>query len=198
MPNHLSEALAWFKEIDGCAYHNTPNQKDCPTCAGWVLARAVRELQKDVRIQALMSEREARTEVKREIDVLRETLEAAIDSEQNLTTRSLKVEKERDSLRAENERMREAGESLRGYAAAWTPTNSLRGSHRKSRAARMTAPPSGKVKLSVGDFVWIAGRNGSRRIKAINGKYCYVTGIGWGLKSHVMRDDHRSDRLRSA
>lgn len=75
MSDILKEALTWFSKNDGCAYHNPPVPKDCPTCAGWILARAVREFQKDVRIQALMAEREARMKAEKERDDYREIAE---------------------------------------------------------------------------------------------------------------------------
>lgn len=41
------------------------------------------------------------------------------------------------------------------------------------------------MKLKIGDMVIASGYTRARRIKALDGRYCYVTGIGWGLKKDV-------------
>lgn len=42
------------------------------------------------------------------------------------------------------------------------------------------------MKITVGDKVWVPGYANSRRVRAVDGKYVFVAGIGWGLKSAVV------------
>lgn len=53
--------------------------------------------------------------------------------------------------------------------------------------ATVHAPPRGGegLKIAVGDKVWVPGYANSRRVRAVDGKYVFVAGIGWGLKSAV-------------
>lgn len=37
------------------------------------------------------------------------------------------------------------------------------------------------MKIKPGDIVQAAGYKAHRRVKAVDGKYIYVNGIGWGL-----------------
>ena len=45
-----------------------------------------------------------------------------------------------------------------------------------------------KPRICVGAKVGVAGYANSRRVKTVDGKYAFVTGIGWGLKSACVLD----------